>query len=131
MQLYWILIIGFALILSAGFFLLLLRGEEDTWLKDERGVWVMHGNSAITPDYVKQQQDAVSCADNLYQNAKNNNIQFSSQCLGVCKNYSIDIVNVPRNSDDEKSENQCQDYKDKTTKYFIELNKNGEIVRIV
>lgn len=39
-------------------------------------------------------------------------------------------MNVPRNEEDGKNENQCRDYKNGMTKHFIELDKNGAIVRI-
>jgi hypothetical protein len=54
--------------------------------------------------------------------------------LGVCdfgEGYAVDIVNVPRTSEDDLSENQCSAYASGTVKNFIELNKNGQIVRIV
>ena len=130
-RLYWLLIVGFALILLAGFFLLLLRGDEDTWIKDEKGVWIEHGNANIKPDYVNKQSNAIACAKKLYEDAKTSGMEFNSQCLGKCNDYFVDVVNVPRNADDDKPENQCPDYKNKITKYFIELDKNGEIMRVV
>lgn len=129
-RLYWLLIIGIALILLAGLFLILLRGDEDTWIKDKNGIWIMHGNPSLIPEYVKTQQDAIACANQLYNNAKNNKTVFNSQCLGRCSTYSVDIVNVPRNSEDNKPENQCSDFQNKITTNFIELDKNGNIVRI-
>jgi hypothetical protein len=130
-RLYWLLIVGFALILLSGFLLLFLRGDEDTWIKDEKGIWIEHGNVFAKPDYVKEQEEAIACAKNLYFKAKNNNLDFNSQCLGTCRDYSVDIVNVPRNAEDDKIENQCSDFRNKITPYFIEIDKNGNIVRVV
>lgn len=28
--------------------LILIRGNEDTWIKDDSGVWVKHGNPEVT-----------------------------------------------------------------------------------
>ncbi len=55
----------------------------------------------------------------------------NSQCLGTCGDYAVDIVHVPRTEGDNLIENQCEDYKTGKVNHFIELDKNGEIVRIV
>jgi hypothetical protein len=104
--------------------------NEDNWIKDSKGVWIMHGNPSSTPSEVLEQQDALSCASVIYATAYIGNVTFNSQCLGKCGDYSVDIVNVPRTSDDDLKENQCSDYADGITKHFIELDKNGTIVRI-
>ena len=109
--------------------LIFLRGSEDDWIKDSRGVYIKHGVPASTPDYVKEQQDAINCALNLYQEKKSGGMQFNSQCLGVCENYAVDIVHVPRNDEDNQEENQCSIYRDRIVTKFIELDKEGNIVR--
>ena len=106
-----------------------LGGNEDSWIKDSRGVWIKHGNPSETPSLVLEQQQAVSCALNLY-NTYEKELNLSSQCLGTCGNYAVDIVHVPRTSDDNLIENQCSDYNDGKVSRFIELDKYGEIVRI-
>ena len=73
----------------------------------------------------------ISCALNLYNEKKSEGIVFSSQCLGSCLGYAVDIVHVPRTSEDNKVENQCEDYRNGKLKHFIELDKDGNIVRIV
>jgi|WetSurMetagenome_2_1015567.scaffolds.fasta_scaffold365832_2 hypothetical protein len=130
-NLYWIvgvivLIIIILLLIFRGF-----NGGEDNWIKDLKGVWSEHGNPSSAPDYVKEQKDAVFCAKNKYSLAKDDRMNFSSQCLGRCENFSVDIVHVPRNAEDDLAVNQCSDYKIGITKNFIELDKNGEIVRVV
>jgi len=120
-----------ALILIVGL-LFLIRSPEDSWIKDSRGIWIKHGAPATTPSYVTEQQNAIDCAGNLYQQKKNSEgMQFNSQCLGKCGNYAVDIVHVPRNEEDDKGENQCVDYQLGIVSKFIELDKNGEIVRVV
>lgn len=108
-----------------------LRMNEDSWIKDGKGVWTIHGNPSETPVEAREQQEAISCASSLYAVQNMNNAVFNSQCLGTCGNYSIDIVNVPRTSADDSNANKCSDYATGKTKYFIELNHNGGIVRIV
>lgn len=104
-----------------------LKGE-DFWIKDSRGVWVMHGNPSETPDYVFEQQEIITCALDKFNNFSD---EKNSQCLGTCENYAVDIVHVPRSSEDDLKENQCEDYVDGRVSNFIELDENGNIVRIV
>jgi hypothetical protein len=121
------------LIVIIGGILLSLRifnGGEDNWIKNSLGIYIEHGVPDSIPDYVLDQQNGISCALDLYSQAKLNGIVLNSQCLGSCGNYSVDIVNVPRSLEDDKSENQCSDYP-KVTPYFIELDKNGSIVRVL
>src|SRR3989344_6270555 len=97
MKNYILILIAVAVcLLGLGFIRFIIGGSEDSWIKDERGVYVKHGNPSSIPDYVKEQQDAVSCAFNLYNQEKNKGSEFSSQCLGSCGDYAIDIVHVPR-----------------------------------
>lgn len=110
--------------------LFLIRSPEDSWIKDSKGVYVKHGAPSSTPSYVKEQQDAINCSLNLLEEKKNSFLNFSSQCLGTCNNYAVDIVHVPRTSEDNLVENQCQDYREGNVHNFIELDKNGEVVRI-
>jgi hypothetical protein len=128
--LFWIIGI-IVLIFIICLIVLILRGNEDDWIKDSRGVYIKHGNPALTPNYVKEQQDLISCSRALYGNMKASGINFYSQCLGRCIDYSIDIVHVPRISEDDLVENQCSDYRKGLTKHFIELDENENIVRIV
>lgn len=127
---YWILIV-IAVLLVIGFFMIFRLGGEDSWIKDEKGVYVKHGYPAETPDYVKEQQDAITCALQLYQQKKTEGMKFESQCLGTCSDYAVDIVHVPRNDEDNLVENQCEDYRSGRVKHFIELDKDGNVVRVV
>ncbi|MDP2926278.1 MAG: hypothetical protein Q8N99_07915 [Nanoarchaeota archaeon] len=125
------LILGIIIILGIILVFRGFNGGEDNWIKDNKGLWIKHGNPKNTPEKVKIQQDALNCANSLYNNAKNTGMEFNSQCLGTCKDYSIDIVHVPKNSEDNLAENQCSDFRDRITKYFIELDKDGNVVRVV
>jgi hypothetical protein len=125
---YWI---GGALILLI-IFIFILRGigGEDSWIKDEKGVYVRHGNPAEVPENVMAQQTAITCAAGLYDAAKKVPMMFESQCLGTCGDFAVDIVNVPRDEMDNLEENQCADFRAGKLGHFIELDKNGETVRI-
>jgi hypothetical protein len=110
--------------------LLIIRSPEDDWIKDEQGVWVKHGAPSEGSEEVEEQQEAIFCALALYQKRKSAGADFSGQCLGTCGDYAVDIVHVPRSGEDNLAENQCEDYRMRRVKHFIELNKGGEIVRI-
>ena len=107
------------------------NGGEDNWIKDERGVYVKHGNPAETPSIVSEQQDLIARVMDLYNQKKTEGMHFSSQCLGSVDDYAVDIVHVPRSAEDEKTENQCEDFRNRIVSHFIELDEYGEIVRIV
>jgi len=105
-----------------------LGGGEDSWIKDSNGVWVKHGNPAELPSYVLEQQDIINCAVGKFDNFTG---IINSQCLGTCGDYAVDIVHVPRTSEDNLNKNQCQEYANGTVNHFIELDGEGNIVRIV
>ena len=114
--------------------LFFLRGSEDTWIKNENGEYIEHGTPSEVPDYVAEQQTAIIEALQLYQEKKQQGMRFSSQCLGVVGDnirYAVDIVHVPRNKEDDFIKNQCEDYLDGKIKNFIELDNEGNIVRII
>jgi hypothetical protein len=131
MKKWLIIVMAVVLVVLAVFFVrFIIGGNEDDWIKDSRGMWIKHGNPASIPAEVREQQDAVSCAQSLYEEAKNSGMRFSSQCLGTCSSYSVDIVHVPRTSEDNLVENQCSDYREGRTSKFIELDSSGEIARV-
>ena len=126
----WYWIVGIVVLILI--FIVVFRGfngRKDSWIKTN-GAWIKHGNPLNIPSYILD-SDTLQCTLNLYQSAYTINMQFNSQCLGACGNYSIDIVNVPRNSDDNLPENQCSEYKNSITNHFVELDKDGNIVKIV
>lgn len=133
-KIYLITLIVVVLVIAWLFVRFIIGGNEDSWIKDSRGIWIKHGNPSETPDYVSEQQEVISDALNLYEQKKAEEMEFSSQCLGTIEDdvkYVVDIVHVPRNSEDNKQENQCEDYRNGKVSHFIELDKDGSIVRIV
>jgi hypothetical protein len=120
-------VIAFLLILAIVF--LLLRGNEDDWIMDSRGVWIKHGSPLNTPDYILIQQQSIVCALALYNKSLPETL--SSQCLGSCDKYAVDIVHVPRTAEDDLEKNQCEAFRRGQLTHFIELDKDGNIVRIV
>jgi hypothetical protein len=128
-KIYWVLIV--IVILTVGFTMIFRPGGEDSWIQDERGVWIKHGVPYETPDYVIEQQQIINQTLSLYEQRKSEEMEFFSQCLGVIGNYAVDIVHVPRSSEDNLVENQCEAYRNGDVTHFIELDKDGNIIRIV
>jgi len=128
MKKYLLAFIILLVLVSLGMIFLIMRGSEDDWIKDSRGVWIKHGNPSEIPDYVLEQQEIISCALEKFNNFSE---EINSQCLGICSDYAVDIVHVPRNADDNKFENQCEDYANGIVNNFIELDKDGNLIRIV
>lgn len=129
----WVLIAVAILVLVVFVLRFFVGGSEDSWIKDSRGVWIKHGNPASVPNEVLLQQEAVNCAVEKYNQEKAKGVEINSQCLdylGACGDYSVDIVHVPRNAEDDLAENQCEAYRSGTVNHFIELDKEGEVVRI-
>jgi len=109
-----------------------LRGQEDTWIKDSRGVWAKHGNPKNTPQDAIEQQDLIQKAKALFNEIKNNGADLTAgPCLGKINNdWVVDVVHNPRQAIDNLPENQCADYREGKVKHFIELDLNGEVVRV-
>lgn len=124
------LIAGIIVLAMVG--LVFLRGSEDDWIKDSRGVWVKHGNPSNIPQKVLDQQEIIAKTQKMLQNAKTENLDLSSgPCLGTIQNdWVLDIAHNPRTSVDNLSENQCADYANGKAHHFIEMDKAGEIIQI-
>lgn len=94
----------------------------------------MHGNVSEEniPIYVKDQQWAVECAENLKIVQGLRGVGSNSECLGSCGFYAVDVVHVPRIESDNFAENQCNAYLNGTLQHFIEVgNEDGKVVRVV
>ena len=75
---------------------------------------------------------ALKNALNLYASAKASNRDLTSgPCLGlVAPDWVLDIVHHPRQSQDEKSQNQCPELASGQAHHFIELDENGQLIRM-
>ena len=111
--------------------LMILRGDEDDWIQDSRGVWIKHGQPSKIPEYVLEQQGLIDSALRLYSELILTNAEINSQCLGTVGDYAVDIVHVPRSEEDDLIENQCSAFRNGDVSHFIELDKKGNIVRVV
>src|SRR3989344_9012131 len=105
--------------------LMILRGDEDDWIQDSRGVWIKHGQPSKIPEYVLEQQGLIDSALRLYSELILTNAEINSQCLGTVGDYAVDIVHVPRSEEDDLIENQCSAFRNGDVSHFIELDKKG------
>ncbi|MBS3088255.1 hypothetical protein J4402_00590 [Candidatus Pacearchaeota archaeon] len=123
-------IILIVLVVTAGG-LMILRWDEDGWIQDSRGVWIKHGQPSKIPEYVLEQRELIDSALRLYSDLILAGTEINSQCLGVIGDYAVDIVHVPRSEGDDLVENQCSAFRNGEVSHFIEMDKKGNIVRVV
>lgn len=125
-------LVAVVFIAIVGAIIVLLRGDEDKWIKDGRGVWVEHGNPREKPEEVVTQEELIQKAKALLNEEKDIGTDLSSgPCLGkVADDWVLDIAHNPREAVDDKPENQCMDYNDGDVHHFIELDQNGEVIKI-
>ena len=90
------------------------------------------GNSQVIEEFIEAgtEEEAFFCAYQLYEKRKSEGMKFESQCLGVCGDYAVDIVHVPREKVDDKPENKCPSYIEGKVKHFIEFDQEGNLFRM-
>lgn len=127
----WFLI-TIGIIIIAGITLIVLRGQEDTWIKDSRGVWVKHGNPKNKTQAVITQEEIINKVSNKYQQAISENKNLNSgPCLGQIQNdWVLDVVHNPRIDVDNQPQNQCEDFIFGKAKHFVEIDTSGNIIQI-
>lgn len=85
--------------------------------------------------FIMDSKKVTSEALKLYNQKKAEGMEFNSQCLGTIEvdgeKYAVDIVHVPRTEEDNLPENQCEDYITGKVSHFVELDKDGNVVRII
>ncbi len=55
-----IIVILAILLIELIFVRFVIGGDEDTWIKNENGIWIKHGNPSETPDYVLSQSSVTT-----------------------------------------------------------------------
>ncbi len=75
-------------------------------------------------------EDILKNALNLYIKNKEAGLDMSKgPCLGkIADDWVLDIVHNPRQSVDDKIENQCSEFLEGKVHYFIELDLQGNLI---
>ncbi len=102
------------------------------WAMDQRGVWMMEGKPDDIPAPVREQQFLIREAGLAYGVLRSSGTDLSSgPCLGtIFADWVADVVHTPRQSVDDQQENQCQAIQKGEAHHFIELDLDGNVVRI-
>jgi len=90
-------------------------------------------SSTYKPGVDAEVDTAVNQAQQYYRQKKALGEDFSTgPCLtnDLMANWVVDIVHVPRTAEDNLPENQCQAYLEGRAKHFVELDTNGNLVRV-
>lgn len=113
-QLFWL---TFCVILLTSLFVILY------WSKLDHGY--RKGNWA-------EADDAVAAAVNIFRQHSGDIDLTNGPCLAnnLKPDWVVDIVHYPRESVDDLPENQCQSYLEGLAKHFVELDQNGNVVRV-
>lgn len=77
--------------------------------------------------------NAVYAAFTLYKRMAASGMDMSKgQCLtnDLMPGWVVDIVYSPREKEDDLPENQCQAYLEGRAEHFVELDSNGNLVRV-
>lgn len=85
------------------------------------------------PGVLAEYDLALNQAKELYQQKKGLGYDFSSgPCLtnDLTQDWVADLVHVPRIDSDNLPQNQCQAYLEGRAKHFVELDLEGNLVRI-
>ena len=77
-------------------------------------------------------EDILKNALNLYIKNKEANLDMSKgPCLGyVTEDWVLDIAHNPRQKVDDMTENQCQELQSGKAHHFIELDTEGNIIKV-
>lgn len=85
------------------------------------------------PGLWKEADSAVNQAQALFRLKKSQGEDFSNgPCLSndLMPGWVADTVHSPRQSVDDLPQNQCQAYLEGRAKHFVELDLNGNVVRV-
>jgi hypothetical protein len=119
--------------LFISFFLLIILVSGITLLENKKTSLFDQTKSSYKPGVDAQVDTAVNQANELYKQKKALGIDFSTgPCLtnDLMANWVVDIVHSPRIAMDDQPQNQCPAYIEGRAKHFIELDPNGNLVRV-
>jgi hypothetical protein len=110
----------------------ILLNNTGTWVLTDNGLWVAQGEPRTMPGAVLDQQLLILAAQALYDeaNGANTNLAYGP-CLGsIGDDWVVDIAHNPRIDVDEDPVNQCLEYRNGSASHFVELDTDGNLIRI-
>lgn len=96
-------------------------------------LWLNTEKKQYQPGISVESDRAVNQAQLLYRETKKLGVDLSKgPCLSnaLMPGWVVDIVHSPRQPIDDLAENQCQAYINDPAKHFVELDLNGNVVRV-
>lgn len=89
--------------------------------------------SPVSQEQAASQDEALKNALNVYSQKRDQSVDLTNgPCLGIIANdWVLDIAHNPRQDIDDKSENQCPDFKEGRAHHFVELDPDGKLIKIV
>lgn len=90
-------------------------------------------NSTYKPGIWPEADQAVAQAQYVYNQAKERGMDFKSgPCLSnaLIPGWVLDLVHSPREAMDNLPENQCKAYLEGSAKHFVEMDLQGNLVRV-
>lgn len=119
-----VLILSIAVIIVVSLVTVFLNGQNP---------FDLSSRNTYKPGYSYELDQAVTQAQALYNQKKSKGFDLSSgPCLtnDLMQGWVADLVHSPRTKEDDKEENQCKAYLEGRATHFVELDLNGEVVRI-
>lgn len=96
-------------------------------------LWFNTEKRQYQPGISDEADRAVNQAQLLFREAQKQKMNFDSgPCLtnALMPNWVVDIVNNPRQEMDNLPENQCSVYLEGRAEHFVELDMQGNIIRV-
>lgn len=81
-----------------------------------------------------EKERAIEAARRLFEQKKAEGTDFSQgPCLSeeIIPDWCVDIAHSPRQSVDDRPENQCASYREGRVHHFVELDTDGNVLRAV
>lgn len=121
------IVITFIILLSA---IYLAIGSKKVTAPTVSQPQVINNQTTSSTQATKTPDDILKNALNLYLQKKQVGVDMSNgPCLGkIADDWVLDIAHNPRQPQDNKSENQCEDYRTGKAHHFIELDPDGKLI---
>ncbi len=96
-------------------------------------LWMNTEKKEYQPGISQEQDRAVNQAQLLYRESKAKGVDFSKgPCLtnALMPDWVADVAHSPREAVDDLPDNQCKVYLEGSAKHFVELDVDGNIIRV-